>query len=243
MCSSDLVVARPLLFEKTPAWSPVIAYPTEPVAGLPRELPGILGYVLTTPKPTAEVAVVSPLPADNDANPILAHWQYGLGKSAAFTSDLGWKWAAAWPSSPLYGKFWSQVIRWVMRGGESENLAVSTQEKDGVVTVVVNALDKGEEFLNFLRLQGRVIRPDMSIGNLEFRQTEPGKYEAQFPADQSGSYFLRMGYRQPDGKQGFVSTGLNISYPPEYRDVRSNRDLMENVASLGGGREIGRAHV
>ena len=53
------VVSRPLIFEREPAWSPLINYPTEPVAGLPRELPGIRGYVLTTAKPTADVAVIS----------------------------------------------------------------------------------------------------------------------------------------------------------------------------------------
>ena len=124
-----------------------------------------------------------------------------------------------------------------MRPAESENLSVSTQEKDGQVTVVVNALDKASEYLNFLRLRGSLIRPDMTTEQIDFRQTEAGKYEAQFPAEQAGSYFLRMGYRQPDGSEGFVSTGLTVSYPPEYRDLESNRELLENVVLVAGGQE------
>ncbi|MGL4464335.1 MAG: VWA domain-containing protein, partial [Planctomycetia bacterium] len=141
------VVARPLIYEQPTGWAPVVASPTEPTAGLPRELPPIRGLVLTTPKSTAEVPIISPLPADGDRNVLLAHWQYGLGKAVAFTSDGGRKWTADWKDQEIFGKFWSQLVRWSMRGGESENLSVSTLEKDGVVTVVVNAIDKTQEFL------------------------------------------------------------------------------------------------
>ncbi|MGL5094708.1 MAG: glutamine amidotransferase, partial [Planctomycetia bacterium] len=219
------VVARPLIYEQPTGWAPVVASPTEPTAGLPRELPPIRGLVLTTPKSTAEVPIISPLPADGDRNVLLAHWQYGLGKAVAFTSDGGRKWTADWKDQEIFGKFWSQLVRWSMRGGESENLSVSTLEKDGVVTVVVNAIDKTQEFLNFLRLNGKLVQPDRTTVDLSFRQTEPGKYVAQFPAEQAGSYLMRLGYRQAGGGEGFVSTGLNISYPPEYRDLESRRDL------------------
>lgn len=232
------IVSRPLIFERPEAWRPLLRTVTDPVAGIAGELPGIRGFVLTTPKPLADVPIVSPIPAENEVNPILAHHQYGLGKAIAFTSDTGTKWAVGWPESEIYGKFWSQLIRWSMRPGESENLSVSTQEQDGKVTVVVNAIDKASEYLNFIQLQGKLIRPDLDTTDLVFQQTAPGKYEAQFDAEQSGSYFLRMGYRQPDGSEGFVSTGLNVSYPPEYRDIQSNRDLLENLALVSGGRVV-----
>ena len=56
-----------------------------------QDLPQLTGFVLTEPKPRAEVALVSP-----DGSPILAHWQYGVGKSLAFTSDCKPRWASAW---------------------------------------------------------------------------------------------------------------------------------------------------
>lgn len=232
------IVSRPLIFERAEPWQPKIAYPSQPVAGLPRELPGIRGFVMTTPKPTAEVAVVSPLPPDVETNPILAMWQYGLGRAAAFTSDAGEKWTADWVGGEVYSKFWTQLVRWAMRSGESDNLTVSTEERNGVVTVVVNAMDKQNEFLDFLRLRGKVIRPNLEGEELAFRQTEPGKYEATFTAEVAGSYLLRIGGRAPDGSEGFVSTGLSISYPPEYRDVESRRDLLESIASITGGRVL-----
>src|SRR5262249_9748328 len=90
-------ISRPLIFEQTPAWSPRINYPiTEPVMNLPEPLPGITGLVLTSPKENelVEIPMVSPLPA-GQTNPVLAHWTYGLGRSVAFTSDAGRRWAKA----------------------------------------------------------------------------------------------------------------------------------------------------
>src|ERR1019366_8374998 len=60
-----------------------------------KSAPNLLGYVATKAKPTAEVLLETPGSA-KDADPVLARWQYGLGKTAAFTSDLKDRWAADW---------------------------------------------------------------------------------------------------------------------------------------------------
>lgn len=232
------IVSRPLIYEQADPWSPIIRTSVPAVAGMPRELPGIKGYVLTTAKPTAEVAAVSPIPTAAEPSPILAQWQFGLGKAVAFTSDTGSQWAVNWPNTDLFGRFWTQVVRWAMRPPESEQLTVSTQEKDGIVRVVVDALDKKSEFLNFLKLKGALVRPDMSSNPVELRQTAPGKYEGEFPVGEAGSYFLRIGYQQPDGLAGSISTGVSVSYPAEYRDLESNRDLLLNIASITGGQVV-----
>jgi hypothetical protein len=47
--------------------------------------------------------------------PLFARWQLGLGQVAAWTSDLGARWAAAWSRWPAYEKLWAQVARATMR--------------------------------------------------------------------------------------------------------------------------------
>ncbi len=54
------------------------------------EYPQLRGYVATTQKPRAE----TPLLTDK-GDPLLAHWQFGLGRAVAFTSDAKAKWAQA----------------------------------------------------------------------------------------------------------------------------------------------------
>src|SRR5258708_19904746 len=52
-------------------------------------LPQLNGYVATTPKPAAQQVLISHLD-----DPVLAVWQYGLGRVAAWTSDALGLWTA-----------------------------------------------------------------------------------------------------------------------------------------------------
>ncbi len=48
-------------------------------------------------------------------NPILSVWQYGLGRTAVLSTDGGERWASSWAKWPGHEKFYSQLIRWLMR--------------------------------------------------------------------------------------------------------------------------------
>ncbi len=200
-------ISRPLIFEQSPAWAPKLNYPiTEPIMGLPDQMPGITGLVLTSPKENelVDIPLVSPLPA-GQVNPLLAHWTYGLGRSVAFTSDAGRRWAKAWPDWQSYAAFWSQVVRWSMRPADQGNLTLNVKREEGRIKIVVDALDKNNQFLNFLGIQGYVVNPDLKSAPVELVQTAPGRYEATFEnADSSGNYFVNLGYRGADNIQGVM---------------------------------------
>ncbi len=234
-------ISRPLIFEQATAWAPKLNYPiTEPIMGLPEQLPGILGLVLTSPKENelVEIPLVSPLPA-GQVNPLLAHWTYGLGRAVAFTSDAGKRWTKAWVDWPSYAAFWSQVIRWSMRPADRGNLTLNVRREEGRIKVVVDALDKENQFLNFLRIQGNVVNPDLKSAPVELVQSAPGRYEATIEnADASGNYFVNLGYRGPDQVQGVISTGVSVPYSDEYRELRSNPTTLETIATLTDGQSV-----
>ena len=234
-------ISRPLIFEQQTPWVPRLSSPiTEPVMGLEGDLPGITGLVLTSPKENelVEIPIVSPLPT-GQVNPILAHWSYGLGRSVAFTSDAGRRWAKAWPDWQHYAAFWSQVVRWAMRPAERGNLTLSVRREEGRIKVVVDALDKDSQFLNFLQMQGNVVDPELKVAPIELVQTAPGRYEGTIDkADASGNYFVNLGYRGPDKTQGVISSGVSIPYSDEYRELRSNPTTLETLASLTDGQVV-----
>jgi len=234
-------ISRPLIFEQQTPWRPKINYPmTEPVMGLPEELPAIKGVVLTSPKENelVEIPIVSPLPT-GQLNPVLAHWTYGLGRSVAFTSDAGRRWATAWPDWQSYAAFWSQVIRWSMRPADRGNLTLNVRREQGRIKVVVDALDKNNEFLNFLQIQGNVVDPDLKSAPVVLEQIAPGRYEATIEdAEASGNYFVNLGYRGPDKVQGVISTGVSVPYSDEYRELRSNPLTLETLASVTDGQVV-----
>ena len=47
-------------------------------------------------------------------DPLLAHWQYGLGRVLAYTSEAGQGWGESWYDWRDFGKFWDQAVRWTM---------------------------------------------------------------------------------------------------------------------------------
>jgi uncharacterized membrane protein/Mg-chelatase subunit ChlD len=234
-------ISRPLIFEQQNPWAPRLNSPlTEPVMRLADELPPITGLVLTSPKENelVEIPIVSPLPT-GQVNPVLAHWSYGLGRSVAFTSDAGRRWAKAWPDWNSYAAFWSQVVRWAMRPAERGNLTLSVRREEGRIKVVVDALDKESQFLNFLQIQGNLVDPDLKSRPIELVQTSPGRYEASVEnAEASGNYFVNLGYRGPDKTQGVISTGVSVPYSDEYRELRSNPTTLETLASLTEGQVV-----
>ncbi len=189
-------VARPLVWDKHPV-RPLVKMPFhEILSGIDGPLPAIKGYVLTTKKegsPLVETLLTSPEPAGEENNTVLAGWTYGLGKAVAFTSDAGCRWTSDWTAEPIYDKFFGQMIRWSMRPvGGSGKFTVATDIADGQVRVVVNALDKNDEFLNFLSMNATAVGPDMKPIPLRIEQTSPGRYVGSFPARDAGSYFLTL---------------------------------------------------
>src|SRR5205807_4795442 len=72
-------------------------------------LPQLGGYLVTTPKDLAEVLLVS-----DAADPLLARWQYGLGRAVAWTSDLRGRWSQDWIQWPGAAQLFSAMVNWTI---------------------------------------------------------------------------------------------------------------------------------
>ena len=77
-------------------------------------LPRLRGYNGTTAKPAAQTVLVT---ARDD--PLLAQWQYGLGRSVAWTSDSTGRWARDWLGWSGFSRFFSQLVSWTFPGEET----------------------------------------------------------------------------------------------------------------------------
>lgn len=225
-------IARPLVFEDPAGMAPsVLDRGHEMVQDL-GNLPPLTGYVLTTVKenPLVEVLIRSPKPASPENSTILAAWQYGAGKTVAFTSDAGARWTKDWTEWENYGKFYSQMVRWAMRPvNESGKFSIATDVKDGKVRVVVTALDENDEFLNFLELTGAGIGPDLDTVQVPIRQEAPGRYVGEFPAEKTGSYLLAVSTGKGNAP---LLAGVTVPYSAEFRDRETNTPLLTTLANM-----------
>ena len=222
-------VSRPLVVERQ--IQPAVTARHEILRGV-SGFPPMDGFVMTTVKqnPLVEVSLISDFPAETENATLLATWNYGLGRTVAFTSDCGARWASGWTAWDQYDKFFSQLVRWSMRPtGETQNYSVVTRVEDGKLQVIVDALDKDDEFLNFLDVAGTVVSPDMTSQSLELRQTAPGRYVGEAQVGDSGSYFVNL---IPGADQGIIRTGVNVPYSSEFRDRETNIELLKSLAQV-----------
>lgn len=220
-------------------FNPVYAQPSEILTGLTTGLPGLGGIVVTTPKELATIALVREAVQDGnviDADPLLANWRYGLGKTVAFTSDAKNKWAAEWVTQPIYGKFWSQAVRYTLRETSNQNYQIATEIRDGVGRVVVDAVDADGTFKNYVDFTTKVINPDLTTREVRVRQVAPGRYEGTFPASNVGTYMMSLQSSEEAGASDLMTTGVSLSYSPEYDTKQSNDDFIEKLAKTSDGR-------
>ncbi len=218
-------------------FTPQIAGNSPILRGLEAGVPPLLGYVATTAKPTASVILTSPVGNYND--PLLTTWQYGLGRVVAWTSDATTRWSRNWAGWPGFGRFWSQVIRSTILEGLNSALEARVEQRNGRSVLVVEARDGEGSFLNSLALSASVVDPRLGGQTITLQQVAPGRYEAEFNANQEGAYFIRVAGAGTEGIGVAQTTGWVLSYSPEYRLRETDTGLLEKLAGLTGGRNVG----
>jgi hypothetical protein len=221
------VILKSAIFEEP--FKPQLKSTSEIVKGIgAQDYPALLGYVCTTPKGRAEVPLVT-----QKGDPLLAHWQYGLGRAVAFTSDARAKWAANWLGWSQYQQFWQQVAQWSLRRVEAADFTTEVAVEKGEGHVSVEAIDADGHYRNFLNLQLLVVSPKGEKQILALEQTGPGHYDATFPTKEVGAYLMNLTDRGSGQSQAL---GLSVNYSPEFDDSGPNTSLLRRLAELGGGK-------
>lgn len=232
----------------------------EPGAGppadkLPANLERLYGFVRTTPKvnPLVSNPILGPSMGDQEF-PVLSYWQYGLGKSIAYTSDARKAWDRDWAAAAYYDKFWEQLVGWACRSVETGRLSMTTEYRDGKIKVVIDARDRDGKMLTDLKIKGGVSSPggnaDAEKIELRFEQTNSGMYVAEFKADEAGSYFInaqasrKVKKKLPNGKEVIedefdgIRSGVTVPYSPEFADMETNTALLEKIREITNGRNL-----
>ena len=204
--------------------------------------PPLLGYDVTSLKPTAMLALRNANP-NRQSDPIFAGWRFGLGRSVAFMSDDRAHWAAAWLGWSGYAKFWAQAVRWTLRPFAPSEYSTQVTMEGNRGHIVVDAIDQKSHYVNRLPIRALIAPPGVTgikapaPSEEPLRQTGPGHYEAFFDAPQIGTYLINVLQKstQPGQPDKATSLGLSTSYSPEYKDTQSNQYLMSQLAQVGGG--------
>ena len=230
--SETLVVSRDLLVEEI--IHPNIGFPGEMIEGFSTDdFPVLGGYQRIFAKPSAQVLLYA-----KEDDPLLVTWRYGLGKSAAFTSDLSGRWGRDWVGWPQFGRFVSQMARWTMRRTGTEKLLPSFRWNGSRGEIVVDALDRDDLFINGLAMQASIVDPRGDTSHIDLEQTAPGQYRGEFSVTRTGRYYVNLSGRAGDVQVGPKSFGLAVPYSSEYIDLSVDHPHLESIAVATGGQVL-----
>lgn len=193
--------------------------------------PTLYGYDGTQIKDTAREILRSP-----DGDPILAQWQYGLGRSVAWTSDAKGKWGIDLVRWDQFGRFAAQLVGWTIPA-EDPGLLTAEAHVEGTDAVIVAELqDASEQPRTDANVTATVVMADGTTQQIPLKQVAPGQYQASVSSLAVGSYLVRVGAAHAAEQLAATTVGLVVPYSPEYRLRSENPALLEQIAHATGGR-------
>lgn len=191
-------------------------------------LPPLDGYVATKIKPAARTVLRS-----DTEDPILAVWQYGLGRTAAWTSDIQGFWTSQWSMWQNAPLFWGNLTGYLVQKNINDDYSINTElrDGDGIITLSANL----DDLPQVDTIEGVVVSPEGILSDIELRAIKPGVYEGGIGKKDSGAYIVNI---KVPGEGTNVSTGIVMPYAGEYRLLSDSDNFLEKLATAGGGRVV-----
>jgi hypothetical protein len=206
--------------------APHLASLLEALPGVPvSSFPNLTGYVATTPRAAADVILQSP-----QGDPLLATWQYGLGRVMAWTSDAQGRWTADLLRWPNANHFFGDVVRYTLPQAGDPALQMETQVQGDHTHILITA-----PTYSGAGVAVSAVTPDLSDQELTLAATGPGRFEGDLPTDQVGSYLLRVTQTAGGAVKHSNTFGVVVPYSPEYRDLGTDTNTLAAIARAGGG--------
>jgi uncharacterized membrane protein len=201
------------------------------IAQLPESMPPVDGYVLTTAKPSARVhlAVTDP---QGEEHPLLASWRYGNGNVVSLATQGAGDWTRSWIESPAYPGIWAGMLRQAISGTSGRAVDVRLARRGDTVAATIAVFDRDGLPRSTPDMTAAVAGPgqDGAADPLPLRELAPGRYGADFPADQPGDYTVSV---TADGET--TDAAIHVAYPARYDFSRSAAEGLLVLAEATGG--------
>jgi uncharacterized membrane protein len=193
-------------------------------------MPRLLGYNGTTIKPAAQSVLVT-----GRDDPLLAQWQYGLGRAVAWTSDASGRWARDWVGWDGFERFFSQLVSWTLPGEETGGMEAEFLTDGDVTRLRLRSTESDGTPRNFYETHARLTSPQMDPVSVRLEQTAPGTYEAVLGTLDPGAYALRIDQTTPGQTPLGRTVVLIAPTPTEYRLLGTNERLLSTISGATGG--------
>jgi len=195
-------------------------------------MPMLSGYHALEPKSSAEVILQT-----GDGDPILAVWQYGLGRCVAWTSDLGEVWANDWLTWEDFGRLWAQTIIYTLPDPSLGQLRLSTAVNGQTVAITAESLDDAGRPISLAPTTVTIIAPDGVSSEIPLLEAFPGRYQQSVKVSMSGPYHV-MVVQMAEQQARRAEAGFVIDYSREFFSDGSGEAYLATLATITGGQVL-----
>jgi Mg-chelatase subunit ChlD len=195
------------------------------LAGFTEEtLPPVTRWAVTRPRTGAELRLY--VEADGRRDPLLATWQYELGRVAVVPLDFQAA-AAGWATWPGFSTLWAQLARWAAPPAlPTEHRLVARPERAGTAVRLETFRDDPGPFTLALA-EG----PPATL-----RQTARRRFEAVLPRLAPGVHRARLAGPDATPAEVEVAVPATAAGARETRALGPNHTLLAALAAATGGR-------
>jgi uncharacterized membrane protein len=187
--------------------------------------PPLKGYVRFTAKPTADTI----LQVDKK-DPLLARWQYGLGRAAVFTSDAKSRWAEQWVSWKGFDRFWVNVFRDLLPHTQAGEVKVDFDSANGELVIDYRLAADVEEPPETPAIY--IFGPEKLQKSVEVRKIARGAFQGRVPIGSAQGLFH---IRPLEESRIFPEVGY-YRQRDELIEHGNDELLMRQIAEFTGGR-------
>ncbi|MDN7244338.1 VWA domain-containing protein [Planococcus shenhongbingii] len=198
---------RPIVYESN--WNNLFN------AGIPK----MNAYIATTSKSTASVALES-----EEEDPVLATWNYGLGKTIAYTSGSG-AWSGDFQSWNNWPAFWNRAVSELLPSFAEIPFSVTAQQQ-GVYSIEDPSQSSAIIDVTVVDEEGNEIP-------IKTEPVAPGKVEVTMDADPGLVFFSISNENGASYK-----TGLTVPYGDEFKILSPNVPMLTTLAERSGGQVL-----
>lgn len=196
------------------------------------QVPPLHGYITVSPKELAETLLVSPR-----GDPVLAAWQYGLGRTVAWTPDAGGRWSTEWLGA-VFPRLWGNVLSWILPADTTDSLHVQANVIPGSGLSGRDLQVKVEDSSGWQEvrdLKALVTGPDGDTVTVPLKPDGPGRYSARQPAGKPGAYLVAIAGGDKEPSQMLALGGAVVPYSTEYKETGVDGNALQAIARAGGG--------
>jgi Ca-activated chloride channel family protein len=196
----------------------------------PEDLPQISGYDYAETKSGAQTVLTS----DRD-DPVLAKWQYGLGRVVAWTADDGVDFANEWQNWDGYADFWENVVQWALPDPERGSVEVSSERSGSDALIILSSSGDTGDYVDLSNATVTITGSDGSATDgLTPYQSAPGEWQVRVANPQAGAYEISV----DTGSGSPTLSTFSIPPSPELKPDPDAGALMQQLADRTGGRVL-----